>query len=155
MDILFTRLSLKSKKKNDFFGYVHNNFLPKILEMTEAFDLMSNSIFDNIITNEDDFGINLDDIWKSDLSNLDINSFPLFPTEEDFCKLNNIDIDAICDENKSREGQPYSKILHHDCMWSGTCVDPSHKQKKKCFRYCTLDGEIREASGRQKMNFIL
>lgn len=31
---------------------------------------------------------------------------------------------------------PKYKIRHHDCMWSGTCVDKSHPSKKKGLNIC-------------------
>lgn len=116
--------------------------------MTEAFDLMSNTIFDNIVNTEDDQDINLDDIWKSDLSTYDIDSIPLIPTLDEFCQINNIDVAAADITIKSEEvEQPENEILH-DCMWSGTCVDKTHPAKKKNYRFCTSEGEIREDSGK-------
>lgn len=106
--------------------------------MTEAFDLMSNTIFDNIVNTEDNQDINLDDIWKSDLSSYNIDSIPLLPTLDDFCQINNIDITSVDDTDKQEE-EPQSEILH-DCMWSGTCLAKSHPSKKKNFRFFTNEG---------------
>ncbi|XP_070500262.1 uncharacterized protein [Chironomus tepperi] len=112
--------------------------------MTEAFDLMSNTIFDNIVNTEDNQDINLDDIWKSDLTSYDIDSIPLLPTLDDFCQVNNIDINAVDSTNKVQEESKNETL--HDCMWSGTCVDKTHPTKKKNFRFCANEGDNCEES---------
>ena len=115
--------------------------------MTEAFDLMSNTIFDNIVNTEDNQDINLDDIWKSDLSSYDIDTIPLLPTLNEFCQVNSIDIAAANNTNKSFQEEPRNQILH-DCMWSGTCVDKAHPMKKKNYRFCPNEGDNCEESGK-------
>lgn len=102
--------------------------------MSEAFDLVSNTIFDNIITNEDDHDNNLTEIWKSDFTRIDIDSFPLNPTYQNFPDISNKSA------NKD-EGQSVNKVVRHDCMWSGTCLDTTHPARKLCFSKLLLPEE--------------
>lgn len=44
----------------------------------------------------------------------------------------NMDFSDILTETSS----PKYQIRHHDCMWSGTCVDKSHPSKKKGINLC-------------------
>lgn len=107
--------------------------------MTGAFDLMSNSIFDNIILGKEENKVNLNDIWSN--NDLQIDDFPLIPNLEDFCQLNNISFDNIELLYDPSTEQPDSDIVQHDCMWSGTCIDKNHPAKKK-FRYISQIDDV-------------
>jgi hypothetical protein len=56
----------------------------------------------------------------------------LFPNIDSFDN-GNIDFSDIVTAPMS----PKYQIRHHDCMWSGTCVDKSHPSKKKGLNLCS------------------
>lgn len=63
------------------------------------------------------------------MSFLDISPSELLPALESY------DSHGLCDFNDflsaSSPASSKYQIRHHDCMWSGTCVDKSHPNKKK------------------------
>lgn len=71
---------------------------------------------------EDDWGMKFLDVEQSDLL---LNSFNTFDST-------NMDFSDILTAPSS----PKYQIRHHDCMWSGTCVDKSHPSKKKGINLC-------------------
>lgn len=83
-------------------------------------DVIPNSIFDNIIMDDD---MNLNDIFNSVLE--DPSLLPTSVSDDDYRYVTK-NYNAYNAMNSS-VGYP---ILQHDCMWSGTC-DISHPSKKK------------------------
>lgn len=70
---------------------------------------------------DDDFGMKFLDMESSDLLS-ELNAFDSA----------NMDFSDILTAPSS----PKYQIRHHDCMWSGTCVDKSHPSKKKGINLC-------------------
>lgn len=94
-------------------------------------DTMLSSHFDNIQWSDstslhswDDeiFGMNL---LSGELNDSHFASFDIEP-------YGNVDISDLVTVPSS----PKYQIRHHDCMWSGTCVDKSHPSKKKGINLC-------------------
>lgn len=93
-------------------------------------DTMISSHFESIQWYETS---NLDEFF--DMKFLDIEpADTLFPNF-DIYDNGNMDLNDLITAPSS----PTSKyqIRHHDCMWSGTCVDKSHPSKKKGLSLCT------------------
>lgn len=101
-------------------------------EITDSFNLMSNSIFDNILPDSNDPWDHDDDFARKT-----IEEIPLLPDLEDFCMMNNISqMEDIKGEEFNAPPAPSSPQLAHDCMWSGTCNGSDHKiQKRFHFSY--------------------
>lgn len=93
-------------------------------------DTMISSHFDNIQWYETS---NLDEFF--DMKFLDIEPVEsLFPNLDTYDN-GNVDFNDLITAPSS----PTSKYqVHHDCMWSGTCVDKSHPSKKKGLSLCTV-----------------
>lgn len=70
---------------------------------------------------EDDWAMKFLDMDTSDILN-EMNTFDSA----------NMDFSDILTSTSS----PKYQIRHHDCMWSGTCVDKSHPSKKKGINLC-------------------
>lgn len=71
---------------------------------------------------EDDWAMKFLDVEQSEKL---LTSFSTFDTT-------NMDFSEILTAPSS----PKYQIRHHDCMWSGTCVDKSHPSKKKGINLC-------------------
>lgn len=71
---------------------------------------------------EDDWAMKFLDVEQSELQLTGLNSFDSA----------NMDFNDILTAPPS----PKYQIRHHDCMWSGTCVDKSHPSKKKGLNLC-------------------
>lgn len=93
-------------------------------------DTMISSHFDSMSWIEES---NLDEFFDMKLLEIEpVESlFPNFDTYDS----GNMDLNDFITAPSS----PTSKyqIRHHDCMWSGTCVDKSHPSKKKGLSLCT------------------
>lgn len=87
-------------------------------------DTMLSSPFDNM----------LDDIFDPKFIDEDFTD-SLLSTHSDFDTCVNVDISDLVVVPSS----PKYQIRHHDCMWSGTCIDKSHPNKKKgLINMCTV-----------------
>ncbi|KAG5680164.1 hypothetical protein PVAND_009689 [Polypedilum vanderplanki] len=109
-------------------------------EISDAFNLIPNSIFDNIMLDTNNNFSMMNDIWDDDvLIKHSFEDIPLLSSEFEtfsFTTLddeNEIKIDPM--ETKSNES---SQVQYHDCMLSGTCTDQAHKTKKK-YRFSHID----------------
>ncbi|CAG9801945.1 unnamed protein product [Chironomus riparius] len=93
-------------------------------------DTMLSSHFESIQWYETS---NLDEFFDMNLLGME-PSEALFPNFDEF-DSGNMDLNDLITAPSS----PTSKyqIRHHDCMWSGTCVDKSHPSKKKGLSLCT------------------
>ncbi|KAG5684898.1 hypothetical protein PVAND_014108 [Polypedilum vanderplanki] len=60
----------------------------------------------------------------------------LFPNYEG---IDNITMDFS--EIITQPSSPKLQIRHHDCMWSGTCVDKSHPSKRKGLNQCSAQSQ--------------
>jgi hypothetical protein len=96
---------------------------------TSKQDTMSSSQFDlfpdtslYINMDEEDWNMKFLDIEQSDAL------LPIYPAFDS----TNMDFSEILTAPPS----PKYQIRHHDCMWSGTCVDKSHPSKKKGVNTC-------------------
>lgn len=76
----------------------------------------------NLILDDDDWAMNFLNVEQSDKL---LNGFSAFDST-------NMDFSEIITAPSS----PKYQIRHHDCMWSGTCVDKSHPSKKKGINLC-------------------
>lgn len=95
----------------------------------KASDTMLSSHFDNIQWSDATLHTWDDDLWEMNLLGPELNDqlFASFDIEP------NVDISDLVNVPSS----PKYQIRHHDCMWSGTCVDKSHPSKKKGINLCT------------------
>lgn len=92
-------------------------------------DTMLSSHLEPNIWNETSY-VNLEeDVWGMQF--LDIEQSELFLNINTFDAAN-MDFSELITAPSS----PKHQIRHHDCMWSGTCVDKSHPSKKKGLNYC-------------------
>lgn len=91
-------------------------------------DTMLSSHFDNMA---DATFHPLDDMWEMKL--LDAEFGDSLSSNFDFESYGNVDFSDLVAVPSS----PKYQIRHHDCMWSGTCIDKSHPSKKKGMSICT------------------
>ena len=98
---------------------------------THKSDTMLSSQFDHSLWCEPSLYVNIDeDDWAMKFLDVEqseklLNSFSTFDST-------NMDFSEILTAPSS----PKYQIRHHDCMWSGTCVDKSHPSKKKGVNLC-------------------
>jgi hypothetical protein len=94
-------------------------------------DTMLSSQFDhNLWCDTSSFYVNMDeDDWS--MKFLDVEQSELLSGLNTFDSAN-MDFSDILTAPPS----PKYQIRHHDCMWSGTCVDKSHPSKKKGLNLC-------------------
>lgn len=100
-------------------------------EMSQKQSLALDDVW-GIPSNETSLYMDLgEDDWR--LTFMDLSPSDIFPA------IDSIDA-QICDFNDILSGgtpaSPKYQIRHHDCMWSGTCVDKSHPNKKKGLFSC-------------------
>jgi hypothetical protein len=111
-------------------------------EISDAFDSMSNSIFDNIIFDPDDY-FTSKDLWDDELA-----------MQENYCNMNSFttmdESEAVMDAIEANTTPLPPEMLNHDCMWSGTCTDRDHKIKKR-HRFSHIDEIIIEDSDSEGM----
>lgn len=93
-------------------------------------ETMISSHFDNIQWS-DTSSLYLEDVFENKL--LEDPAEALFPNFDTF-DSGNIDFSDLITAPSS----PKYQIRHHDCMWSGTCVDKSHPSKKKGVNLCSV-----------------
>jgi hypothetical protein len=100
-------------------------------EMSQQQNLILDDVW-GIPSNEASLYMDLgEDDWR--LTFMDLSPSDIFPA------IDSIDA-QMCDFNDILAGatpaSPKYQIRHHDCMWSGTCVDKSHPNKKKGLFSC-------------------
>ncbi len=94
-------------------------------------DTMLSSHFDSIQWSDATLHSWDDEMWEMNLLGSELNE-PLF-ANFDIEPYGNVDISDLVNVPSS----PKYQIRHHDCMWSGTCVDKSHPSKKKGINICS------------------
>jgi hypothetical protein len=92
-------------------------------------DTMLSSHFDNIQWSDATLH-SWDDMWEMKLLETELD--PPF-SNSDFDSCVNVDFSDLVNVPTSSKYQ----IRHHDCMWSGTCIDKSHPSKKKGSIICS------------------
>lgn len=87
----------------------------------------------------------IDELW--DMKFLDVDpAESLFPNFEAFDSGNMDFSDLVAAPSSDTKYQ----IRHHDCMWSGTCVDKSHPSKKKGLNLCMAQQSQQQSSTQQQ-----
>lgn len=95
-------------------------------------DTMLSSHFDNIqLSDATSLHPWDDEMWEMNLLSGEFNESLL--ANLDIEPYGNVDISDLVTVPSS----PKYQIRHHDCMWSGTCVDKSHPSKKKGINLCS------------------
>jgi hypothetical protein len=95
-------------------------------------DTMSSQQIDHHLWDESSSPyINFDDEdWSMKL--LDVETSELYPSG--FVPFDGVNMDLS--DILTAPPSPKYQIRHHDCMWSGTCVDKSHPSKKRGMSFC-------------------
>ena len=86
--------------------------------------------------------MNLDEEDWGRVSFLDVEQPDLHLSGSITFDNSNVDLSDIL----SSTSTPKYQIRHHDCMWSGTCVDKSHPSKKKGANSCQANNTPNEAT---------